>query len=125
MKTNGKKYWKQSDNTDVQSVTAIHAGQKAIRVRSFFDGLSQTGVHLHVWELASGASEGNHIHQGADSLEETYYFLQGRGVMWIEGEEVPIQAGDAILVPPGVDHGFRNTGDEPLRLVLLFGKPQH
>jgi mannose-6-phosphate isomerase-like protein (cupin superfamily) len=44
--------------------------------------------------------------------------------MWIEGEELPIVAGDAFLVPPGVDHGFRNTGSEPLRLVLLFGKPR-
>lgn len=45
-------------------------------------------------------------------------------MMWIEGEEIPVTAGDAILVPPGVDHGFRNIGDEPLWLVLLFGKPR-
>ena len=37
---------------------------------------------------------------------------------------VPVTAGDAVLVPPGVDHGFRNTGTEPLRLILLWGEPQ-
>jgi oxalate decarboxylase/phosphoglucose isomerase-like protein (cupin superfamily) len=29
-----------------------------------------------------------------------------------------------MLVPPGIDHGFANTGTEPLRLVLLFGEPR-
>jgi len=125
MQTSNAKYWKQSDSTDVRSITALHEGDGVIDVRPFFNGLSQTGVQFHVWELAPGASEGNHIHQCDDNFEEIYYFFQGRGVMWIEGEDVPIEAGDAILVPPGVDHGFRNTGDEPLRLVLLFGKPQH
>ena len=44
--------------------------------------------------------------------------------MWIDGEDVPVTAGDAVMVPPGVDHGFRNTGTEPLRLILLWGEPQ-
>ena len=43
--------------------------------------------------------------------------------MWIEEESIPVSTGDAILIPPGVAHGFENTGSEPLRLVLLFGKP--
>lgn len=124
MQPDGMKYWKQSDTTDVRLVDAIHEGQGAIRIRPFFNGLSKTGVHFHVWELAPGVSEGAHVHEGDDNYEETYYFLQGRGVMTVEGRDVPVQAGDAILVPPGVDHGFRNTGDEPLRLVLLFGKPR-
>jgi mannose-6-phosphate isomerase-like protein (cupin superfamily) len=117
-------YWKETDSTGVQAYQALHAGQGEIRVRRFFKDISRTGVRFQIWELAPGASEGNHIHTGDDDgFEEIYYFLQGRGVMWIEGQELPIAAGDAFLVPPGVDHGFRNTGDEPLRLVLLFGKP--
>jgi mannose-6-phosphate isomerase-like protein (cupin superfamily) len=42
----------------------------------------------------------------------------------IAGEEVAVAPGDAVLVPPGVDHGLYNTGTEPLRLVLLFGEPR-
>lgn len=118
------KYWKQSDAADVRDWHAIHGGHGTIRARAFFAGLSKTGVHFHVWELAPGVSEGSHTHEGDDNYEETYYFTQGRGIMTIEGEEVEVKAGDAILVPPGVDHGFRNTGTEPLRVVLLFGKPR-
>jgi mannose-6-phosphate isomerase-like protein (cupin superfamily) len=117
-------YWKQSDSTGVERFEAIHEGAGAIRVREFFREQGRTGVRFHVWELAPGASEGSHVHFGEEGYEETYYFLAGRGVMSIDGEEVPVAAGDALLVPPGVDHGLRNTGDGPLRLVLLFGKPR-
>ena len=43
--------------------------------------------------------------------------------MRIAGKSIPIKPGDAFLVQTGVDHGLRNTGGGPLRLVLLFGKP--
>jgi mannose-6-phosphate isomerase-like protein (cupin superfamily) len=118
-------FWKESDATDIQAIPAIHGGDGTIRVRRFFKDQSRTGVHFQIWELAPGASEGNHIHTGDDDgFEEIYYFLQGQGMMWVDGAELPIVAGDAFLVPPGVDHGFRNTGSDPLRLVLLFGKPR-
>ena len=43
--------------------------------------------------------------------------------MWTDGEDVPVKAGDAVLAPEGSDHGFRSTGREPLKLVILWGKP--
>lgn len=116
-------FWKETDSTGIRSVDSMHGGDGAVRMRPFFRDKGSLGVNFHIWELDPGASEGNHTHEGDDNYEETYYFLQGEGVMWIDGEDVPVSAGDAILVPPGVDHGFRNTGDGPLRLVLLFGKP--
>ena len=118
-------YWKENDSDEIRNVEAVHDGDGAIKKKRFFQGKGSLGVNFHIWELDPGASEGNHIHEGDDNYEETYYFMQGRGVMWIDGEDVPVSAGDAVLVPPGVDHGFRNTGDEPLRLVLLFGKPNN
>ena len=118
-----KTYWKERDSDDVVDYEAMHGGDGAIRLRRFFKDVSKVGVTFDVWELDPGVSEGNHVHEDDRSLEETYYFLEGEGVMWIEGEDVPVAAGDAVLVPPGVDHGFRNTGSGPLRLVLLFGRP--
>ena len=116
-------YWKESDAEGVYPYEAMHGGDGTVRMRRFFKDVSKVGVTFDVWELDPGVSEGNHVHEGERSLEETYYFLEGEGVMWIAGEDVPVAAGDAVLVPPGVDHGFRNTGSGPLRLVVLFGKP--
>ena len=118
------KYWRETDSTDVRPEAAIHEGEGTILRRLFFRNKSRLAVKFDVWELPPGATEGNHIHADDDTLEEIYYFLGGQGEMWVEGEEFSVGPGDAILVPPGIDHGMRNTGSDPLRLVLLFGKPQ-
>ncbi|MFN8635402.1 MAG: cupin domain-containing protein [Chloroflexota bacterium] len=117
-------YWKESDSTDVRAQAAIHEGEGTILRRLFFREQSRLGIKFDVWELPPGATEGSHTHEGERALEEIYYVLQGRGVVTVEGEEVAVGPGDAVLVPPGVDHGLVNAGTEPLRLVLLFGKPE-
>ena len=116
-------FFKENDCTGIRRVEGIHEGRGAIQVRSFFEGKSRLGTRFHVWELEPGTSEGTHTHQEEGALEEIYYFLQGQGRMWIGDDRVAVSAGDAILVPAGVPHGFENNGTSPLRVVLFFGKP--
>lgn len=102
----------------------IHEGEGAIKRKPLFGGRSRLPTKFEVWELAAGVSEGAHTHDGDGALEEVYYFHEGRGVMWMDDEEVPVEAGDAVLVPPGVHHGFGNTGEAPLKLLIMWGKPE-
>ena len=115
-------YWKEKDSTDLR-VYRIHEGDGEIKTHGFFGGRSKLPVKVEMWELDPGVSEGSHSHEGDNALEELYYFLEGHGTMWVDGEDVPIAAGDAVLVPPGADHGFRNSGQEPLKLVIVWGTP--
>jgi mannose-6-phosphate isomerase-like protein (cupin superfamily) len=47
------------------------------------------------------------------------------------GEEVPeddssaVSAGEAVLVPGGTRHNFRNTADSALRLWTGYAPPEH
>ena len=120
-------YHKETDSTGIKSVKAVHAGKGSIQIREFFVDTSQLATFFHVWKLEAGTSEGAHTHRTENpdgALEEIYYFLQGQGHMQIGSEAVPISAGDAVLVPAGVEHGVDNTGSTPLKFVLIFGKPQ-
>ncbi|HYO90950.1 MAG TPA: cupin domain-containing protein, partial [Pyrinomonadaceae bacterium] len=68
--------------------------------------------------LPAGAAVGRHHHL---LTEEIYYILQGRGSMTV-GEEVrEVSAGDAVFIPIGKTHTLKNTGDEPMRLLLVCG----
>lgn len=116
-------YVKQNEASDVHETPNIHEGEGIILRRSMFREQSKLPIRMEVWELEPGVTEGDHTHEGKDELEEIYYFLEGEGVMSVEGEDVPIAAGDSIMVPPGIDHGFRNTGDGLLKLVIIWGKP--
>ena len=58
------------------------------------------------------------------ALEEIYCFQEGEGLMWVGDENVPVRAGDVVMVPSGVHHGFRNTGSTPLKLLIMWGMPK-
>ena len=117
-------YWKQTELLDPVISDQIHEGRGLIRQRNLFRESSRLPFRIGVWELDKGVSEGDHIHEGPSSLEEIYYFLCGEGVMTIDGEEITVSAGDAIMVPPGVDHGITSTGAIPLKLIIIWGKPE-
>ena len=115
-------YWKEKDSTGIVS-RPVHHGDGNIDMRGFFDKISSLPVKFQLWELAPGVSEGAHTHEGENSLEELYYFLEGRGEMWFGDETLEVQAGEAVLVPVGIDHGMRNPSDAPLKLIIAWGKP--
>ncbi|MGH9823907.1 MAG: cupin domain-containing protein, partial [Blastocatellia bacterium] len=56
-----------------------------------------------------------------DEIEEVYYILEGSGVMTVGNEQREVASGDAIYVPRGNTHTLKNTGSEPIRLLLVCG----
>lgn len=75
---------------------------------TFTLGQSTFAAHVGCHEL--------HRHPHA---QELFYILEGEGVHLLEDGEVPMKAGDLVLVPLNEWHGFRNTGSVPLR--AMFG----
>lgn len=71
-------------------------------------------VMLYVQHEPGGTSPG-HTHP----WEHQAFITEGSGVLWVEGTEYPIKQGDAVLVPPNVEHQFRNTGDVRLSRVTV------
>lgn len=71
-------------------------------------------VMLYV-EHAPGASSAHHTHE----WEHEAYIVEGSGVLWCDGTEYPLTAGDAVLVPPNVEHHFTNTGSGSLGRVTV------
>jgi quercetin dioxygenase-like cupin family protein len=118
--------WFQRMATDPTVASTIHDGVGEIVRRRLFADQLRLPIHAQVWELAPGTSEGDHTHPDndpADNWEELYYVLSGTGTITVEGARHEIAPGDAVLVPTDVDHGLYATGAEPLRILLIFGKP--
>lgn len=42
--------------------------------------------------------------------EQIYHVLEGEGLLEVEGERVVLRRHDVVYLPPGVRHGFENTG---------------
>jgi len=88
----------------------------------FFDR-TRLPVAVQTWELPPGGSEGMHAHPEGEPLEELYLVISGRAEMTVDGENYSLGPGDSVLARVDADHDLRNTGDEPLKVVVVWGRP--
>jgi mannose-6-phosphate isomerase-like protein (cupin superfamily) len=51
--------------------------------------------------------------------------LSGTGKAILNGKESPISAGDVVVVTPGTQHNFINTGTDPLKIYTVYAPPNH
>ena len=68
--------------------------------------------------LPPGRAVTPHFHR---ETEEIYYVLEGRGEMTVGDETSPVGPGDAVYIPRGARHTLMNTGEVPMRIVLVCG----
>jgi len=87
---------------------------KLIYPETGFDAMT---LCLGVVEIDPGHHSPLHRHR----CEEVYYVVQGTGEIEVEGERYPLRPGCAVLNRPNVAHRVYNTGEEPLRLVVVGG----
>jgi mannose-6-phosphate isomerase-like protein (cupin superfamily) len=89
------------------------------RAQIVFDAASarDDAASLIAVTLEPGADARGHVHDGSSEL---VVLLEGAGVVIVDGEETPVRAGDAIQVPSGIEHGFRVTGNAPVKVVQFY-----
>jgi len=67
-------------------------------------------------EIAAGRELEAHVHREED---DAFYILEGELTFFFGDEEAVAPSGTFVLVPPGVEHGFRNDGDVPVRMFNI------
>lgn len=116
-------YWKQSDSEEIERIEALHGGEGTVLARRFFEGESRLPVRVYVWELPAGVAWGEHSHPEDEPQEEILYCLSGQGTATVNGEDIQLGPGEALLLAQGSVHSFRNDGPAPLKLLLVLGRP--
>lgn len=77
-------------------------------------------VGLNAFE--PGQQHALHAHAGQDKV---YQVLEGEGLFLLEGQELPMQAGDMLIAPDGVAHGVRNPGPNRLLVLAILAPAPH
>lgn len=91
-------------------------GDVSFRVLFSADRTSTSSLYTGLAELPADGWLGRHRHTQA----EVYQVVEGRGIVVLENAEYQVAAGSAAFIPGNAEHGIRNTGDGPLRLVYTF-----
>jgi len=89
------------------------SAEQATVVRMYSDD----DVSIVVWNLEPGQENPPHVHpENAHALT----VLEGEGrYVREDGSEVPIKAGDCIIVPRALVHGIRNSGAARLSYLAV------
>lgn len=88
---------------------------KDMTTRSESDVLS-----AHHLRIEPGGEFRPHSHEIETEL---HFVISGCGQA-LEGDRwEQVTAGDVVLDPPGVEHGFRNTSSKPLFILCIFTPP--
>ncbi len=97
----------------------VHADQpletwrEGVRTRMQASALL-AGHQLCIFEQFCDAGLGapTHIH----AVEEVLEVMAGRAEIWLGGEKAIVTAGQSVLIPAGMKHGFRNVGEGVLHV---------
>ena len=82
---------------------------------------SNGAAQLCIFEqwIAPGAGAPTHSHP----VEEVLTVRDGEAEMWLDEERVIVSAGQALIVPAGRKHGFRNSGTMTLHIHAVLASP--
>jgi mannose-6-phosphate isomerase-like protein (cupin superfamily) len=71
--------------------------------------------------LKPGELMGNKAH-GHNEIDETFYFVEGDGVMIINDEEYKAPQGSVFLCEPRELHNIRNDSNKLIKIVFIKGE---
>ena len=83
---------------------------------SFFKDTPNLGMVFRKRALKPGSGIGYH----EQKEDEIYYVLSGRGLMTIDGKDMEVGPGTAVLTRPGSSHGLKQVGTEDLVIMINY-----
>ena len=85
---------------------------------------AEQGWQDHVMRVIEVGAQG-HTPRHAHPWPHINYMIEGRGVLFLEGEEQRVGPGSYAYIPPGKEHQFRNTGSGTFRFICIVPKEGH
>lgn len=73
------------------------------------------GWVMRLFDVAPGGHTPRHAH----TWPHVNFVTAGRGSLYLDGAEHPLEAGSYAYVPDGHEHQFRAAADEPLSFICI------
>jgi mannose-6-phosphate isomerase-like protein (cupin superfamily) len=91
-------------------------GHRAGNVEFLARTVDTPRFNFAIIEIVAGRELEPHVHAEED---DAFYIVEGEMTFTFGDEEVAAPPGTFVLVPPGMEHGFRNDGDVPVRMLNI------
>lgn len=101
--------------TTVTSIESLRLSRRA----ALFEGRDDIPVSMFVTQYDRGEGPDQHLHP----YPEVFVVQDGTARFTVDGEDIVVDAGNVVVVPHQTPHGFKNPGDETLRVVSVHPSP--
>ncbi|MFW9831310.1 MAG: cupin domain-containing protein [Candidatus Thorarchaeota archaeon] len=98
-----------------QEVTSYGTTKTTIRWLINRDNGARTFA-MRRFEIQPGGEIPLHTHEADHEI----YILSGEGVVLTNEQEVEVKPDMFLYVPPNEEHGYRNSGDNPLVFICII-----
>ena len=61
---------------------------------------------------------------GHNFIDETFYFVEGDGIMIVNKDEYSAPEGTVFLIEPKEMHNIRNESNKPIKIIFIKGEYQ-
>jgi quercetin dioxygenase-like cupin family protein len=79
--------------------------------------LEGDALRVHISQIGPGErSHPPHRHPGV----EAFYVFEGEGTLELDDERHSLRAGDVVMFDSGRLHGLLNSGDAPMRYMVII-----
>lgn len=113
-----QRYLFERDREVAKSEPGPHDGGGPSTGYVFFEKAPDLKFSFRKRVLHKGAAIGYHLQK----TDEVYYITGGEGLMTINGDPMPVKAGDAVLTRGGNSHGLVQKGEADLTIIITFQK---
>jgi quercetin dioxygenase-like cupin family protein len=97
-----------------------HPKFQGVRIAVLVSAKDSVAVGVSMLEIEPGIAVPVHTH---DQQIDSILILSGQAEALINGSWRSVSEGDYLFIPPGIEHGVRNTGDRPLRIFVHHSPP--
>ncbi len=98
-------------------------GQSGEHIYEFFGKESSSSTPKHssaLVEMEPGSLSKKHFHP---IVEESYYILEGEGIIYLNESKTKITSGDSILIPSRMTRRVKNDYSSPLKFLVVCTPP--
>lgn len=81
----------------------------------YLEFLRHDSMSLGLYVLPAGGRDPQSPH----TEDEAYYIIEGRGQIFVGGEDRPVGPGDTVFVARGVEHRFHSI-ESDLKILVFF-----
>jgi quercetin dioxygenase-like cupin family protein len=83
------------------------------------DDSMMAGIGISVAAVTIGKGKTSPLHAHAN-CHELIYLVEGKIEASLDKERIVMNAGDSVLSPAGIPHGFKNMGESEAKMVLSY-----